>query len=174
MKEVAGIGGDERKRFNLYTALIYACRIIYNRAKQISPITINNERFTLALDKNHEEHLFTGSMQRIEQVFIILNNALDELATSPKSFEERYIHISVISMKKEIKIYFRDNTGGIPEKLLPTLFDPFVSTKSQSGMGIGLNIAKTIVEDHDGTIIAYNDPQGAVFEITLPLDQGGK
>ena len=49
-----------------------------------------------------------------------------------------------------------------------TLFKPFVTTKSH-GLGIGLTIARTIVDAHGGTIDAHNNPHGgATFTVTLP------
>ena len=51
--------------------------------------------------------------------------------------------------------------------MLPHIFDIFKSSKPQSGMGVGLNIAKSIVEDHGGTMIARNEGDGAVFEIVF-------
>ena len=48
-----------------------------------------------------------------------------------------------------------------------TLFTPFVTTKSH-GLGIGLTIARTIVDAHGGTIDAHNNPEGgATFTVTL-------
>jgi C4-dicarboxylate-specific signal transduction histidine kinase len=42
-----------------------------------------------------------------------------------------------------------------------------MSSKEHSGMGVGLNIAKKIVEEQEGTIIAFNEDEGAVFEVRL-------
>ncbi len=47
-------------------------------------------------------------------------------------------------------------------------FEPFISSKFHGGMGLGLNVARTIVELHHGTIKAYNHENGAVFDIVLP------
>lgn len=46
-------------------------------------------------------------------------------------------------------------------------FEPFQSGKAGSGVGIGLNIAKEIIETHSGTIKAYNEDNQAVFEVIL-------
>jgi two-component system sensor histidine kinase FlrB len=50
------------------------------------------------------------------------------------------------------------------------VFEPFVTTKTH-GIGIGLAIARTIVEAHRGSLDAHNNPEGgATFTVTLPCD----
>jgi signal transduction histidine kinase len=50
---------------------------------------------------------------------------------------------------------------------MDNIFDAFKSTKESSGMGVGLNIAQKIVLENDATISAYNEDNGAVFEIII-------
>ncbi|WP_183756625.1 MULTISPECIES: sensor histidine kinase [unclassified Rhizobium] len=62
-----------------------------------------------------------------------------------------------------------DTGTGIPEDCLPSIFEPFYTTK-QAGTGLGLSIARAIVETYGGAISAYNLPEGgAIFRIDLPL-----
>jgi Histidine kinase-, DNA gyrase B-, and HSP90-like ATPase len=61
-----------------------------------------------------------------------------------------------------------DSGKGIPEDKLTNIFDAFVTTKPQ-GTGLGLPIARTIVESYGGTIWAENRHRGAVFSFTIPL-----
>jgi len=56
---------------------------------------------------------------------------------------------------------------------LPRVFDPFFSTK-RSGMGLGLSIARSIVEAHGGTIVAASCDAGAEFRIILALAAEGE
>ncbi len=67
----------------------------------------------------------------------------------------------------EIVISFEDNAGGIKTEILSTLFEPFISSKTHSGMGVGLNISKKIIEHQNGKITAFNKNNGAVFEVRL-------
>jgi signal transduction histidine kinase len=66
----------------------------------------------------------------------------------------------------EVKI--SDSGKGIPEENLTSIFDAFVTTKPE-GTGLGLPIARTIIESYGGTIWAENRQRGAVFCFTLPL-----
>jgi signal transduction histidine kinase len=69
-------------------------------------------------------------------------------------------------------ISVRDHGLGIPEEKLEQIFKSFVTSKEQ-GMGMGLSIARTIVEAHGGSIWAENAPGGgAVFRVRLPLVDG--
>ena len=168
MKELSGFSKKERSTTNLFRTLVYSNRIVHNRAKHITNIYINGQLFDMKVDRDAGVFMAEIAAQRLEQVWvIILNNALDELLKSDLPFEKRYIKIEISRSYDRIQVTIRDNAGGIPEGLIAKIFDLFVSTKAQSGTGIGLNVAKTIIEDHDGTIRAFNDGCGAVFEVLL-------
>jgi signal transduction histidine kinase len=71
-----------------------------------------------------------------------------------------------------VKIAVVDSGPGIPTDRLPKLFEPFFTTKKE-GMGMGLSIARTIVEAHHGQIWAENNSgAGATFYFTVPVDEG--
>ena len=68
-------------------------------------------------------------------------------------------------------ISVRDHGAGIPADQLENIFESFVTTKDD-GMGMGLSIARTIVEAHGGSIWAENAPDGgAIFRVRLPIPQ---
>jgi signal transduction histidine kinase len=73
-----------------------------------------------------------------------------------------------------------DQGPGIPEDLLPTIFEPFVRVsaareKDTGGYGLGLAIAKRAIELHGGTISAQNAAEGGLrVRITLPLAANGE
>jgi PAS domain S-box-containing protein len=64
---------------------------------------------------------------------------------------------------------FQDDGPGIPQEVLPSIFDPFYTTKRPGrGTGLGLSICKSVMKEHNGTIEAGNAPGGgAVFTVTL-------
>ena len=65
----------------------------------------------------------------------------------------------------------RDNGPGVPEDLLPHLFDPFVTTKP-SGSGLGLALAAKIIGDHGGIIECESQPRRTVFRVLMPMYAG--
>jgi len=69
-----------------------------------------------------------------------------------------------------IVVSLRDSGPGLDSKDLDRLFEAFYTTKTQ-GMGMGLAICRSIIEAHGGRLwAAANEPQGAVFQFTLPLE----
>jgi signal transduction histidine kinase len=76
-----------------------------------------------------------------------------------------------------IEIRISDTGGGIPEEILPRLFEKFatkdVGDSAKHGIGLGLYISKAIVRAHNGKISAFNNSEGgATFVISLPTEQG--
>lgn len=71
-----------------------------------------------------------------------------------------------------LEFSIRDNGGGIPKDLLPNLFDPFVTTKS-NGTGLGLALVAKIIRDHGGVIECENHDRGATFKVMMPVYQPG-
>ncbi|MCE5310023.1 MAG: HAMP domain-containing protein [Acidobacteriales bacterium] len=69
-----------------------------------------------------------------------------------------------------VRLVVADNGGGIPEDVMPHIFEPFFSTKEeQQRTGLGLAVAHSIVEQHAGTITVRSTPgQGTEFTVTLP------
>ena len=169
MREISQKSGEQEEKANLYETLIAALYLAYNRSKQVVNITINNKLFEPSMSKKEKYYECFLQKQRIEQVWIvILNNALDELVKI-ESFKERKLSIETFERKGSIIVRFKDNAGGIDTQILPRIFEPFESTKVSSGIGIGLNIAHRIVIQNKGTIVAYNEDEGAVFEVSIPL-----
>src|SRR6266576_2447100 len=62
----------------------------------------------------------------------------------------------------------KDNGSGVPEDLLPHLFDPFVTTKS-SGSGLGLALVSKIIGDHGGIIECESQPRRTIFRVLMPM-----
>jgi two-component system nitrogen regulation sensor histidine kinase GlnL len=65
----------------------------------------------------------------------------------------------------------RDNGPGVPEELLPHLFDPFVTTKP-TGSGLGLALVAKIVGDHGGIVECESQPRRTVFRVLFPIYAG--
>lgn len=107
---------------------------------------------------------FTGDKIKLEQVVLnILRNAKEAVR------EGGYISLMAERQKDIIIIRCQDNGCGIPEDIMDTIFDPFVTHK-ENGTGLGLSSAKQIVEAHGGSIYAESSPEtGTVFTVTLPV-----
>jgi signal transduction histidine kinase len=109
---------------------------------------------------------------RIQLQQVILNlvvNGIDAMRDTPA--KNRIISIQSSRADNFAELSVSDNGPGIPEGKLNEIFEPFFTSKAE-GMGMGLSIARTIVEAHNGQIWAENrDHGGASFRIRLPLVQ---
>jgi signal transduction histidine kinase len=110
---------------------------------------------------------------RIQLQQVILNlvvNGIDAMKDTPS--ENRVISIRTSRVKNFAELSVSDCGPGIPEDKIKQVFEPFFTSKAE-GMGMGLSIARTIMEAHNGRIWAENEPGGATFRIKLPLRTNG-
>ena len=109
---------------------------------------------------------------QLQQVIINLAvNAVDAMKDTPT--ENRIISIRTSRVENFAQLSVSDRGPGIPQDKLKEVFEPFFTSKAE-GMGMGLSIARTIVEAHHGLITAENrDHGGATFRIRLPISNDG-
>jgi signal transduction histidine kinase len=112
-------------------------------------------------------HSYKGELAQV--LIILLSNALEILQY--KNIENKKIVFNLKQNHNYAVIDIEDNGGGIEEKNLDKIFDPYFSTKKQTGgTGLGLYIAKIIIENHiQGNIFVSNTKEGALFTIHIPL-----
>lgn len=104
----------------------------------------------------------------VQAILNILNNAKDILIE--KKIENKMIDIDISSDERLATITIGDNAGGIPQEYIHRIFDSDFTTKGEKGTGIGLYMTKQIIKNMGGDIQAYNNAKGAVFKISLPLE----
>jgi two-component system nitrogen regulation sensor histidine kinase GlnL len=85
------------------------------------------------------------------------------------------VRLSVPGLKTRVSLplefCIKDNGPGVPEDLVPHLFDPFVTTKP-TGTGLGLALVAKIVGDHGGIIECESQPRHTVFRVLMPMFTG--
>lgn len=122
--------------------------------------------------KGSEDVVISIHINEVVQVLInIIKNARDAMIENQT--QNRKLEIRHFIENEFAVIEIEDNAGGIPEKVIKRIFEPYFSTKTnKNGTGLGLYMSKTIIEEHSGGILSVkNENGGAVFKIALPLDK---
>jgi signal transduction histidine kinase len=122
----------------------------------------------LELDLGHDLLPIVGDRIHLQQVLLnLLLNGIDATAAMPR--ERRCLLVRTAKNGEQVEVSVRDAGHGIPDEAVSRIFEPFYTTKGE-GMGIGLSIARTIVEAHGGSIAARNNPEGgATVWFSLPV-----
>ncbi|WP_428389423.1 ATP-binding protein [Mucisphaera sp.] len=132
-----------------------------------------NANITLDYQAAHNLPHIQGDPILFKQVlFNLLRNAIDAtVAADDQQDEHRLIKVRAVASpnKKWVQIRVRDWGSGVPQEDLIRIFEPFYTTK-KDGMGIGLAIAKRIIEAERGCLSAHRrQPQGLEMIIELPV-----
>lgn len=112
----------------------------------------------------------TYQNELIQVIISILKNSVDAFKES--SVQNPYIEVTTSLEKNHLMIYIEDNAGGISPETLAHVFEPYFSTKSKNGTGLGLYMCKTIVEEHlhgKITIISEDGYTRAVIELPYAI-----
>jgi signal transduction histidine kinase len=110
-----------------------------------------------------------GDRVHLQQVLLnLLMNAMDAVGNMPP--ERRRVRVWTRQSNGEVRLAVRDTGTGIPADRISEIFEPFYTTKNEgSGMGMGLAIARNILEAHNGRIAAENNADsGATVWFSVP------
>lgn len=108
-----------------------------------------------------------GEALVVDADYALLHQVVETL-TRNAAARSTWVHLSTVPMGDRAIIEVRDNGPGFDPRVLPHVFDRFRRGDSKGSTGLGMAIAKSVVEAHRGTIEAANDPNGgAVVRITL-------
>jgi two-component system, NtrC family, sensor kinase len=143
-------------------------RIIEECVELLAPAA-NQKKVMVVADVDRDLPPIPLDPDGIHQVLVnLLGNALD--AVQP---EVGLVKVSATydAEQRQVLIEVVDNGIGIPESLMPHIFELFHSTKGNRGTGLGLAVTKKIVEEHEGTILVSSQPgQGTSFVVRLPTE----
>jgi signal transduction histidine kinase len=136
------------------------------------------ESFHRQIDQGHvkvERHYTTDAMidvspGELRQVFTnLISNAIDAMP------QGGLLLLEVMEDGQDVKLVFSDTGSGIKKEKLQEIFEPFVTTKGEKGLGIGLWISRNILEKLGGTIQVRSSSEGAdhgtQFTVLLPAVQ---
>lgn len=159
----------EREPVNIHVVLDHVKRLSdsgFARGKQII------ERYDPSLPP------VFGNKDQLIQVFLnLIKNASEAIGDDPDG-EIRIstafrpgVRLSVPGTEQKVSLPLefcvQDNGPGVPDDLMPHLFEPFITTKT-NGSGLGLALVAKIIGDHGGVIECDSQPRNTVFRILMP------
>ena len=149
------------KQINLATVLDEAVLLISHQLKE--------KNIRLVWEESSLEVPVFGDENRLKQVFInLLVNSIE--AVMYNGVIE--IAMNVYQNEHYVEVSLTDDGCGIPEEIMPKIFDPFFSTKAgKKNTGLGLSICQHIIESHQGLITCASGEK-TTFNVRLPLVEG--
>jgi PAS domain S-box-containing protein len=162
---VRGDSGDLNQAVDVNAVIQSSVSLISN--------VIKNATDHFEVDYGSDLPPIRGSFQRLEQVIInLLQNACQALPNREKGI---FVTTARDGDGLNVLVAIRDEGAGIQPEALPRIHEPFFTTKQDSGgIGLGLSISSSIVEEHRGTMRFTSEPGcGTTVTITLPAETGG-
>ena len=148
--------------------------ILIDEVKKLAESEARLRDINIQLLPCHQQKNVLVDRVQIQQVILnLLRNGMEAMQ-SIACKNGALIKLQIkIKADNYIKILVVDTGCGIPNSMIDKLFTPFSTTK-KNGIGIGLSISKSIVEEHGGHIhFSENKPAGAIFYFTLPIHEEG-
>jgi signal transduction histidine kinase len=151
--------------------LIRAAEVVQDTVNQF-PYRSTRERDCVRVHIQ-QDFCFQGSRPLFGQVLSkLIKNALHSLASASSAPSPGDLRVDVGIHHGKGRIAVSDEGVGIPHDLQQRIFEPFYSTQSGAGSGLGLTFCKNVVESAHGTLSVHSEiSRGAVFMIDLPLTQ---
>jgi C4-dicarboxylate-specific signal transduction histidine kinase len=115
-----------------------------------------------------------GDRVQLQQVMLnLVINAIQAMSDVRDSKRELDVTTGVVESGESVRVAVRDTGPGPSAENVEGLFQPFYTTKPD-GIGVGLSICRSIIEDNRGRLWASRiEPQGALFQFTIPATQPG-
>ena len=127
------------------------------------------EGVEIRLNLGEEPLVVEGNPVTLGQVFLnLLLNGVEAQARDPAN---AYVEIRAEASSENLVLMVEDRGPGIAPEVRESLFEPFVSTKGSTGLGLA--VCRRIVREHDGSLEAENGAVGARFRMTLPARRSG-
>jgi signal transduction histidine kinase len=135
-------------------------------------MSLHEYGITLKINSSKEIEVIGFKNELAQVILNIISNAKDAIVEN--SVEAAQINIDLSDDENSATIIIDDNAGGIDEKIIDKIFEPYFSTKDDDhGTGVGLYMSKVIIEDNmRGKLEVFNTLSGASFKIVIPKNMG--
>jgi C4-dicarboxylate-specific signal transduction histidine kinase len=160
------------KRGEVKTSTVDVRELLLDVARIVSA-DARTKRISWSTELPDSPALVRGDQTHLTQAVLnLVMNAFDSVCDSEGP--RKVTLLAALEEPDEIRVSVRDSGKGIEPGVMPRLFEPFFTTRP-SGMGMGLTIVRSIIENHAGRIWATQNPdRGATLHFTLPVKPGSE
>lgn len=139
---------------------------IVQKSIEFAEVSLKQNNIKIENNIKSDKKFFIYKSEMMQVLLNLLANAKDALIE--QNIENGLIKIDLEEYNDYSILSIKDNAGGIPQEIIDKIFDPYFSTKSHNGTGLGLYMSKVIIEDHlRGKLYVENAKDGAEFKIWL-------
>ena len=136
-------------------------------------IEMENLNIEYILNIDIEDKILLYKNEFLQVIINLIKNSID--AFQGKTLEHKRIQIDAKKIDKKLQINILDNAGGIEQKILRQIFEPYFSTKSKNGTGLGLYMSQKITQERlHGSLHISSENNQTLATITLPLQEKQK
>ena len=163
VRQLFGSRSEQRKRLRLSGVAEQALSLMQHEL-QVNEVRIRTD-FAPDLPE-----VFADATQLQQVILNLVKNAVDAMQSVPA--DARFLQVATQPNGPfAVRLTVQDTGVGISKENEARIFDPFYSTKP-SGMGLGLAICRTIVENHGGELrLSESNTRGSIFDIILAVNQ---
>lgn len=151
--------------------------LIHETWRQIQSINRGSDlELEVVATEEVKNRTYTLDLHRFHQVLRnLMENAVDATDAARKDDAAVPAKVSVALREESDRLFIEitDEGSGIPAEERDNIFEPFFTTKTK-GTGLGLAITKRVIEKHGGAIAVVDSPEGARFQIQLPIRKSEK
>ena len=163
VRDLAKKTAPQKQAFDLNEAILEVTTLTHGEAVKIG--------VTLQMELEPRLPRIQGDRVQLQQVMLnLIVNAIQAMGGIGDGTRELEISTEVVE-SEGVRVGVRDSGPGLSPESLPSLFEPFYTTKPD-GMGMGLSICRSIIEAHGGRLWATGcKPSGALFQFTVPVER---
>ena len=162
LNEVKAIAGNEDIHYIMNPEPLNALIEEAVTLIQLDPVVKDKN---IEINNHYNGSLYCNRNKLMQVLFNLIRNAAQGIADR----KDGRIDITTAEMSSSILVEISDNGIGIPPSKIESIWEPFFSTKGESGTGIGLSITKSIIERHGGTITCSSKKgEKTIFRMSFP------
>lgn len=148
----------------------HSASMICEQLQSLADPILKMYKIDLEIKLRDDKKFFIYGSELVQVLLSIISNAKDAIAEQQNEDGKIVIVCEYKALKAMYRFSITDNGGSIAPEMIKVMFEPYVSSKGITGTGLGLYMAKTIIEKHfKGTICSKNIEGGACITIDFPI-----